>query len=107
MRWNSQSISWPYVETFSGSHQLSMSGPRLLALLLHLEGDLGRLARLHLDLFALLAERFVPDVDLVLAWGHVVDLGHPIAIGHAEEGIRHDGHPAQHPAVHVAGQLDD
>src|SRR3990170_6912776 len=24
MRWNSQSMSWPYVDTFSGSHQFNM-----------------------------------------------------------------------------------
>src|SRR3989442_1568170 len=74
MRWNSQSISAPYVDTFSGSHQSSMLAS-LLALLLHLEPDLHHLARLDVDLLRLLAERLVPDLDGLLARRHVLDLG--------------------------------
>src|SRR3989442_1100108 len=70
MRWNSQSISAPYVDTFSGSHQSSMLAS-LLALLLHLEPDLHHLARLDVDLLRLLAERLVPDLDGLLARRHV------------------------------------
>src|SRR6266480_656379 len=105
MRWNSQSISWPKVDTFGGNHQSSIGS--LLALLLHLDADLRHLARLDLDLLRLLAERLVPDLHRVLARGHVLDLGHAAALGHAEERMRHDGDPAEHPAVHVAGELDD
>src|SRR5213079_447865 len=76
MRWNSQSISSPYVDTFSGSHQSSMLAS-LLALLLHLDADLRHLARLDLDLPRLLAERLVPDLQRVLARRHVLDLRRP------------------------------
>src|SRR5216684_1209037 len=105
MRWNSQSISWPYVDTFSGSHQSSMQS--LLALLLHLDADLRHLPGLDLDLLRLLTERLVPDLQRVLARRDVRDLRHAAAVRDAEVGMRHDGDPAEHPAVHVAGQLDD
>src|SRR2546427_41035 len=106
MRWNSQSISAPYVDTFSGSHQSSMLAS-LLALLLHLEPDLHHLARLDVDLLRLLAERLVPDLDGLLARRHVLDLGRAAGVRDREERGRQDRHPAEHPAVHVAGELDD
>src|SRR3989449_8506867 len=106
MRWNSQSISAPYVDTFSGSHQSSMLAS-LLALLLHLEAALHPLARLDVDLLRLLAERLVPDLDGLLARRHVLDLGGAVGVRDGEERGRQDRHPAEHPAVHVAGELDD
>src|SRR6266571_6202065 len=106
MRWNSQSISAPYVDTFSGSHQSSMLAS-LLALLLHLDTDLRYLARLDLDLPRLLAERLVPDLDRLLARGHVLDLRRAAGVRHAEERRRQHRDPAEHPAVHVAGELDE
>src|SRR3989442_1552725 len=106
MRWNSQSISAPYVDTFSGSHQSSMLAS-LLALLLHLEPDLHHLARLDVDLLRLLAERLVPDLDGLLARRHVLDLGRAAGVRDREERGRQDRHPAEHPAVHVARELDD
>src|SRR2546425_8638081 len=84
MRWNSQSMSCPYVETFSGSHQSSMLAS-LRALLLHLDTDLRHLARLDLDLPRLLTERLVPDLDRLLARGHVLDLRRAVGVRHAEE----------------------
>src|ERR671931_1739992 len=106
MRWNSQSMSCPYVDTFSGSHQSSMPAS-LLALLLHLEADLRHLARLDVDLLRLLAERLVPDLDRLLARRHVVDLRRAAGVRDGEERGRQDRHPPEHPAVHVAGELDD
>src|SRR5919108_4752574 len=106
MRWNSQSMSWPYVDTFSGSHQSSMRAS-LLALFLHLDADLRHLARLDVDLSRLLAERLVPDLDRLLARGHVLDLGPAVGARDGEERGRQDRHPPEHPAVHVARELDD
>src|SRR3989304_2153348 len=105
MRWNSQSMSWPYVDTFSGSHQFSML-ESLLALLLHLDCDLRRLTGFDLDLFRRLPERLVPHLDGLLAGRHVLDLRGAVAVGHAEERVRHDRDPREHPAVHVTGELD-
>src|SRR3989304_2907049 len=98
MRWKSQSMSFPYVETFSGSHQLSMLVRASWPLLLHLEGDLDRLAGLPLDLFGLLAERLVPHLDRVLPGRHVLDLHGAAGVGHARR-PRHDRDPADPPAV--------
>src|SRR5947209_2877202 len=101
MRWKSQSMSAPYVETFSGSHQFSIRFSALprrrLGLLLQLEADLGCLAGLHLDLLGLLAESFVPDLHGLLAGRDVLDLHCPVRIGDTEEGRRQDGHPPEHP----------
>src|SRR5213079_376428 len=106
MRWKSQSISCPYVDTFSGSHQSSMLAG-LLALPLHLEADLRRLARLDVDVLRLLAERLVPDLDRLLARRHVLDLGRAAGVRDGEERGRLDGQPSEHPAVHIARELDD
>src|SRR6266571_7376254 len=100
MMWKSRSMSRPYVETFSGSHHSSM----LFAL--HLEADLGRRSRLHLDLFLHLAERLVPHLDLLLAGGHALELRDAVRVGDRRPAGRHR-EPAEHPAVHVAGELDD
>src|SRR3989338_7720397 len=91
-------MSFPYVETFSGSHQSSMlvgasrpCGP----LLLHLDRDLDGLTGLDLDGLRLLAERLVPDVQRVLAGRAVLDPGRAVGIGHAEERVRHHRDPAE------------
>src|SRR6185369_9487047 len=68
-------------------------------LLLHLDRDLRWLPGLDLDLFRLLAERLVPYLDRVLSGRDVLDLGGAVGTGHAEERIRHDGDPPEHPAV--------
>src|SRR5262245_11150246 len=107
MRWKSQSMSRPYVDTFSGSHQSSMLAEPPGSLLLHLDRDLRGLPGLDLDLFRLLAERLVPRLDRVLAGRHVLDLRVATRVGDAEERIGHDGDPPEHPAVHVAGELDE
>ena len=72
-------MSRPYVETFSGSHQLSMlvRASWLLRYFFISKRDLRRLPGLDLDVLGLLAERLVPHLDLVLAGGHVLDLGAP------------------------------
>src|SRR5437016_9841661 len=106
MRWNSQSISAPYVDTFSGSHQSSMFAS-LPALLLYLEADLRHLARLDVDLLRLLAQGLVPHLDRLLARRHVLDLCRTVGVRDVEVRGWQDRHPPQHPAVHVAGQLDD
>src|SRR5207249_5404609 len=79
----------------------------LLALLLHLEADLRRLARLDVDVLRLLAERLVPDLDRLLARRHVLDLGRAAGVRDGEERGRQDGQPSEHPAVYVARELDD
>src|SRR5437867_2133359 len=115
MRWNSQSISWPYVETFSGSHQFSMrfSRPpvrprdRPALLLHHLDADLGRLASLDVDVLGLLAELLVPDLDGLLAGRDPLELRDPVLVRHAEVRRRHHREPPEHPAVDVTRQLDD
>src|SRR6059058_4646764 len=106
MRWNSQSISCPYVDTFSGSHQSSMLAS-LPALLLHLEADLRHLARLDVDFLRLLAEGLVPHLDRLLARRYALDPRGAAGIRDGEERGWQDRHPPEHPAVHVAGQLDD
>src|SRR5205809_481374 len=88
MRWNSQSISAPYVDTFSGSHQSSMLAS-LLALLLHLEPDLHHLARLDVDLLRLLAERLVPDLAALLARRHRGHVRHELAAVLVDRRLRH------------------
>src|SRR5262245_49722365 len=101
-------MSWPNVETFSGSHQLSMlvfAPPRPDLLLHHLDRDLRGGAGLHLDLFRRLPERLVPHLDRLLAGRRVLDLAHAVAVGDGEERMRHDGDPAEHPAVDVARDL--
>src|SRR5262249_57600090 len=75
-------------------------------LLLHLESDLRGLPGFDIHVLRLLAERLVPHLDGVLAGRDVVDLGHAIGIGNAEEWARHDGDPPEHPAVYIAGELD-
>src|SRR2546428_4519372 len=101
MRWNSQSMSCPYVETFSGSHQSSMLAS-LRALLLHLDTDLRHLARLDLDLPRLLTESLVPDLDRLLARGYGLDLHGGDGVRHAEVQRRQSRDSAEHPAVHGA-----
>src|SRR5437867_11082034 len=103
MRWNSQSISCPYVDTFSGSHQSSMLAS-LPALLLHLEADLRHLARLDVDLLRLLAERLLPDLDRLLARRDVLDLGRAAGVRDREERGRQDRLLPEHSATHVAGE---
>src|SRR3989442_10341724 len=106
MRCNTRSIPAPSVAPFSGTPQSSMPAS-LLPLLLHPDPALPPRARLDVDLLRLLAERLVPALDGLLARRHVLDLGRAAGVRDREERGRQDRHPAEHPAVHVAGELDD